>query len=96
MSWLDDWGVPKIEIVNAKRNALCRGKGCKHSIAIGERVLRIYMPSTRGNYPSFFCKDCMPYLINQMEIVADDFFFGLNKPNEEETTILELISRKNK
>ena len=54
MSWIDDWGVPKIEIMNAKRKAPCRGKGCKHSIAIGERVLRIYMPSTRGNYPSFF------------------------------------------
>lgn len=76
MSW-EDWGAPKIEMVNAERAGLCRGKNCNgmscnRAVKRGERVLRIHVASTRGNYTSFFCKKCMPKLLVQMQKVLDD------------------------
>lgn len=68
----DEWGVPKIELVNAKRHGNCRGKDCNHAVKIGERVLRIHVASTRGNYTSFFCEKCMMKMLPQLNKVVEE------------------------
>lgn len=95
MSWLDDWGVPKIEMVTTKRHCNCRGKNCRHIFNIGDKALRIYMPSTRGNYPSFFCKKCIPKLFEQMEKAMDDALVIFHEEGEE-TKLMDFLTRRHK